>query len=273
MRRSAFGLSVAALSGVSILAGMPSHAHAAMIGINFDGGGATGSELAAADSAGVTAVAQQYWNNAGGNSGSLLNPNDSTEQAVTGLHVSWVSSYTYGSGSVDGFSSSTGDGELFNTYLSFASSGGTGDSVTVTGIPYSSYNVFVYLTSNTTYNSNGGVFLKNVATESGGLNTTEYYFHATSSGSYVQATQTTETLGNPIVQNGSTQFANANYAEFTGNSEDSFVVHVDSSSYNENEGIAGIQIVDTSVPEPASLGIVLVCASVLLRRRRASCYK
>ena len=142
------------------------------------GGPATGNngntyDLAASSVAGVQP--QANWNNLHGASGTqsaVLNGNGT----ATSASVSWNAPYTYSAWQAD--QSGTPNNQLVNAYLSNgsallytlppATAAGplqTSESVTVTGIPYSSYKVYVYYNSPSNYGLNqdgfdaGGVTL------------------------------------------------------------------------------------------------------------------
>jgi hypothetical protein len=124
-------------------------------------------------------------------------------------------------------------------------------NVSLTQIPYASYNIYIYFSSDTA-NREGSV------TDA----TSTFYFRtigpSSVSGSNATLTQATETsdLGTNAL---------GNYALFSNLSGASKTVTVDIPDWG---GIAGIQIV--AIPEPSSAALGLLAAGgLLLRRRRA----
>ncbi|HXN48549.1 MAG TPA: hypothetical protein VN893_18005, partial [Bryobacteraceae bacterium] len=117
-------------------------AQAGVIGVNFTGGGA---QLAATDQPGVVAGAN--WNNETGGSGSNLALNDSTGAATTAL-LQYSAAGPYA-----GFTgTSTGNAATNAMYLGglFGDNTRSEVNISVTNIPYASYEVLVYASADTT---------------------------------------------------------------------------------------------------------------------------
>jgi hypothetical protein len=112
-------------------------ADAQVISINFAGGGGPGAptSLAATDVAGVVAVAN--WNNATGSVGTLNSLIDNNGAATT-ASVSYTSNNTW----TTGIPNTNANERLMQGYLDTTDIIGT--TVTVTGLPSATYNVYVY---------------------------------------------------------------------------------------------------------------------------------
>lgn len=215
-------------------------AGAGVIGVNFAGGdGATGPfNLATGEVAG--AVAQDHWNNADGNVGTLFNLTDNTG-ANTGALISWESPNTWSSGS--GSSPSNGNDLLMGGYLD--SSGNEKEpNIAVSFIPYAVYDVYVYIATDAPFSGRDAFYTVN--------GVTQYIANYGYDGSLIEGDN-----GNYLVFHGVT----GSSLEIIGNGNLTF-----------RSPIAGIQIVQV-VPEPASvilLGLGVIPALVLaVRRRRA----
>ncbi len=127
--RTAF---LAELASVALLAGT---ARAGTISLNFVGGGPNGgASLAPSDVAGHPAVAAANWNNAAGVSGAGLALVDS-QGAATGATAAWTAPNVW---ALPGAYSSSGNSLLMHGYLD------NNSTVTITGVPYQYYNVWVY---------------------------------------------------------------------------------------------------------------------------------
>ena len=120
-------------------------------------------------------------------------------------------------------------GRLFNSFIYGQSASATNSTVTLTGIPYATYDVYVYFGSET--NGRFGTVTSTSAA-------TTYSFttgvNNTNPGSYTQTTDTGS--GNPV----------ANYAVFSGQSGGTFDVAVEVGALQNSMGIYGVQVVDTS---------------------------
>ncbi len=240
---------------------------AASIGLNFVGGNNNGTDtLIPTLSAGV--VPQTNWNNlTGSNTNSTadgVTVVDSTG-AATGVTALW----TNGAGNYDNSSTSgtaplstNGDQILLNGGIWGATPRGGGPSVTVSNVPYSSYEVIV-----TSLLDHGGTIIS--TTLVGGstvyANQTQnpadagYIDGTSSSFTYTQATDTTGT-GTGL----------ADYALFSGLSGTSFTVSEDIvSGAATAANLSSIEIVNLTIPEPASLFLLGVAVLGFSSRRRA----
>lgn len=114
------------------------------ISINFgsnEGNGSinTGSSL----KAGAIPIEGTYWNNMSGATQATGQALNDSAGAATGSSVTWASANTWRSGSTGGTGASL-NGNLTKGYLD---DGGSGYTVTVTNIPYLTYNTYVILGS------------------------------------------------------------------------------------------------------------------------------
>ena len=119
---------------LTLLAG--SFAMGGSIGVNF-GSGRANADLASGSSAGV--VGQVNWNNAAGNAGSLSGLSDDSG-ANSGAAVTWSADEQWSLGGTPADS----NGTLLNGFIS-ENNDGTDSSINFTGIPYASYDLYVYM--------------------------------------------------------------------------------------------------------------------------------
>jgi fibronectin-binding autotransporter adhesin len=123
-----------------LLSSLASGLHGQSISINFGAGEANGAiNNASALTAGAIPVAGTFWNNMVGATQPDGLPLVDSTGAVTGATVAWSSPNIWRSGSPGGTASSQ-NGFLTKGYLD---DGGAGNSVTVSNIPYVSYDVYV----------------------------------------------------------------------------------------------------------------------------------
>jgi hypothetical protein len=232
------------------LATSPQQASATIIesiGVNFyNDTNHTYTMLAANQSAGV--VGQTNWNNetfsgrfdsnVAANTGTVLTVYNNAGAVETGFSYVWS-----GANNAWGSSGSTSSGNtaLFGGYFEGDYVVGTGPNVSVTGVNYSIYDVYVYLAD-----SPASVSIFN-----------ESYSYTTSYNSF--ATQ-------GFLQANSNGDL-ANYALFSGLTSENFQIDFAKISGNR-AGIAGFQIVDASVvPEPSTLAILALGLMGLVSRR------
>lgn len=107
------------------------------IGLNF-GAGRPDADLAETDSAGV--VPQTSWNNLAGGTGGSVVLNDSGATA-TSASVSWATNEQWSIAET----AADPNGRLFKGFISDNNNGGTDSTITITGIPYVTYNLYVYV--------------------------------------------------------------------------------------------------------------------------------
>ncbi|HEY4417609.1 MAG TPA: LamG-like jellyroll fold domain-containing protein [Verrucomicrobiae bacterium] len=208
------------------------------IGFNLAGrqwsvGGNTPMTLNVSDMAGV--VLQQNWNNVmldghdSGGSAQIGTPNAGVVSDNSGAATGVTFSYTPSAGATEWATSQTiytGNHQLLNGYWDIQ---GTGAGTTSFGnIPYSSYDVYVYVSSD----GNG-------RTASVSLNGGAPVYLLTDASGYNYATNLLQ--GTATVQGSA---ASAHYVLFTNVTGSSFNVVV--TSYGSDIGVAGIQIVDAS---------------------------
>ncbi len=106
------------------------------IGVSF-GSGQANADLAFGDSAGV--VSQSNWNNAAGNAGSLPNLSDEAG-GNSGAGITWSADEQWSLGGTP----ADANGTLLKGFIS-ENNDGTDSTINFTGIPYRSYDLYVYV--------------------------------------------------------------------------------------------------------------------------------
>ncbi|MDD5262925.1 MAG: family 16 glycosylhydrolase [Methylacidiphilales bacterium] len=237
---SAAGTSNVALSASSnigtgtatlVLTVNPSGGGGASIGIQFVGGQ---TALNATDSAGLSTVAQTHWNAlAGASFGNVALTDNSGSATSTKLTGSANGTYRGGGSSASpAGNAKLASGELFNGWPG-------APTLTVSGIPYAQYDVYVYAAIDAT-GRNETVSL----TPSGG--SAQFFSFKTQGGgsAWTVATSTWNGTGTPPT------LPSANYVHYTGLTAGSFTMAWGAPG---NGGLNGIQIVNTSaggLPSP-----------------------
>ncbi|MDD5261391.1 MAG: putative Ig domain-containing protein, partial [Methylacidiphilales bacterium] len=209
----------------------PSGGGGASIGIQFVGGQ---TALNATDSAGLSTVAQSHWNALAGASFSNVALTDNSGSA-TSTTLTGSANGTYrggGSSASPAGNAKLASGELFNGWPG-------APTLTVSGIPYAQYDVYVYAAIDAT-GRNETVSL----TPSGG--SAQYFSFLTQGGgsAWTVATSTWNGTGTPPT------LPSANYVHYTGLTAGSFTMAWGAPG---NGGLNGIQIVNTSaggLPSP-----------------------
>lgn len=245
----------AALAGTGLVA---ASAKANFIGINFSSS-ATSRTVTPGSTIGPLALSSNNWNNAPAATGTSSSLIDSNGSAVTGASVTWSAYNTGGNSTLQGYwtSPSTGDDSLWANVLQNGGSTTTPGKITVdlSGIPYASYNLYVY-------NQGGGQGVA-VGVNDSATASTIYYVTDNNGGNpttlkgWTQATATTSTAA-----------VRANYEVFA---ETSSTDKITLTSAAANASIAGVEIVETTAtPEPTTAALLSVGALMLLRRRKRS---
>jgi len=267
---------------VLLCAGLPA-AWGSSVGANFTN--SSDENLAADEVAGAPGYAQGNWNNLGRwGQAAAVNASDG---AASGIAVTWDSNNTWGLGVGTG----TPDNKLMNGYLD-----ATGAANLDTAVPYNfwdnankpevcvrgigawlaaqgapSYKVVVYTDGDEMIGRTSAYWLQEPGdsndppTALGAVLTPQVFVKdvVNFSGAYIQA---------PLSANSADTAAEANFIVFTGLTADSFLLKTE--EINGGTGttlratINGMQIV--AVPEPASIGLLLLAAMGLLARRRAA---
>jgi hypothetical protein len=230
-------------------------AGAASIGVNYTGGGNNSSpavSLASTDAAGV--VPQTNYNNFAGGSGTALALIDSAG-AASGATLTYGSGGTYSS--IGGAAIAPADGnEKLNTGFIFGNA-----TVTVSGVPYSRYDVYVYMLNDAA----GRV--ETTSLTAGGPAQTFYGGSAAANdaGHVDQNAATPYVYTRTISTDVAVPTTAGDYVLFSGLTTPSFQF---TTAATGNGYLNGFQIVQ-NVPEPAALGFLgLASLAALTCRRR-----
>lgn len=234
-----------ALLGAATCVGI---ANAASISLNFaENGNSTISDPNT--SVGRTGYEATNWNNTpsgGVASGLIEDLNDSNGMATT-TDVEWSAGGAWGDGTANtDAGAGNGAAQLLRGYLDDSTPGGvpTDIVITITNIPYTSYDIVVYHSSD-----DGGTGNWRTVTLTGGI---------------------TGNASGPIDQWNDDQDLDHRSVVFTDLSGSSMTITAAGRNGGNRGSIAGIQIVDTSVvPEPSSAALIGMAAiGFTLRRRR-----
>jgi hypothetical protein len=188
--------------------------------------------MASSDTAGV--VAQHNWQYISYLAGSGTGVQNSSGVEVP-IAISWSAPASYGVYN----STQTNDRALMNTFWDTSDQGGA-ITFGVSSIPYAQYDVYAYVGSDGNGRKGHGE-LQGVAGSTRYFATSDNPFNG-----YVQATATT--LG---------EAAAANYVKFSGLTSSSFTF-IESTDGAAGVGLHGIQIVDTTVPEPSAITLLVL---------------
>lgn len=223
--------------GAFVLLAVETVACADVISVNFSSG--TTYDLASGTAAGV--VSATNWNNFTSPATSLSNLKDkfgATTTAATSIsYGSGTGGYvTYATAAIAG---SAGNTTLYRSGIRPTSTG-TVLTVSVSDIPYTVYDVYVYASQNST--------ATNTLSVSDG--TTTYYYKSAGStmdGSFGLTRVTSTNPASPTARN-------ANYEVFEGKTGSSFTFTVEGSITGTiSNNLYGFQIVNAAVPEPGTL--------------------
>lgn len=220
------------------------------IGLNFSGGAGTEApdpDVDTVDVGEVTGVvAQDFWNNGQGANGSLGSLTDSTG-TVSGATVTWASTNTWGRNITP---SPTND--LLSDYLDGGSDGATpgGATVTFSNVPFSLYDVYVYIRRNeSSDNTQGGRNFLSDYTVNG-----------------VTQNVRTGDVRDAFVP--ATEFDIGNFVKFENVSGSTLTMAANTGTANFRSPVDGVQVVEQVIPEPASATVAAIGMMSLLGLRR-----
>jgi hypothetical protein len=253
--------------------GSACQSNAAVIGIDFFGGGGPGGStlMGAAETAGVIPAAN--WNSFTPEAQPSPQPLvDSTGGATTGT-VTWLSNNTWNAPNV----AAPGDFNMMRGYLDASDTSTT--KVTVAGLPSSitsaPYSVIVYFDGDNGGNDRVGMYSIANATTGNATFWARDAANSTFSGIYIPAQSPVDPIagGGAIDNNGAAALTvpAGNFLVFTGLTGDTFDLLAQSSVASDatnRASIQGIQIVSGTVPEPSGLIVLAVGGLALARRQR-----
>ncbi len=284
--RKAYLCGLAVASAGLALAASAASLQANSIGVNYTGAGSFGQtqaqatggySLAPTASAGYAAVAQYNWNNTTisytdgngyNNNGLLSTVVDSTGATISGMSVATTvntsdSSYTGDPLKLYPNSGTAGWGFSGNNLTMLEGAVYPSPKITISGIPYSSYDVYVYMAAP---GGNGATGAVTIGANSGGTvdSTSEFFYdYGWPNGAFIQSTATSSASNTAV----------SNFVLFTGNTASNITLIADASGWNT--GLAAFQIVNTgsALPEPATLGLMALGGlgvSLIGRKRRTA---
>lgn len=249
--------------------------NAAIIGIDFYGGGgsAVSTQMGPAETAGV--IPASNWNSFTPKLQATPQPlNDSTGSATT-AKVTWNSNNTWNAPNTPVVA--PGDLNMMKGYLDASDTSTT--NVSVTGLPSSitsaPYSVIVYFDGDNGAINRVGMFSITGAATGNAVFWARDAANSTFSGTYIQAQSPVDplTFGGGIDNNGPAALTMpaGNMLIFTGLTGDTFNLLAQSSVSSDTTNrasIQGIQIVSGNVPEPSGLIVLAAGGLALVRRKR-----
>ncbi|MDG1072027.1 MAG: PEP-CTERM sorting domain-containing protein [Akkermansiaceae bacterium] len=235
-------INITILAAVAAATGVSS---AATIGVNFTESiaGHANQQIASGTVAG--SVPQSNWNNTGGATGTINTLADSAGVATT-ASITWTSGGVWGDGDANADANAgVGDAQLNRGY--WDDNNGGGQTFTVTGVPYTNYDLLVYY-----------------ATDTPG---TQHLQGITANGTFGRPDITT---GARYSEKSGAVWDSTNTATITGLTGDlTATMDLRNANGNGRATIAGFQILEASaIPEPSSTLLVGLSGLALLMRRR-----
>lgn len=231
------------ITTLAVLAAATGVSAAATIGVNFTESiaGHANQQMASGTVAGL--VPQSNWNNTGGATGTVNTLADSAGAATT-ASITWTSGGVWGDGQADADANAgVGDAQLNRGY--WDDNNGGGQTFTVTGVPYTNYDLLVYY-----------------ATDTPG---TQHLQGITANGIFARPDITTGARYNE-----KSGWDSTNTATITGLTGDlTATMDLRNANGNGRATIAGFQILEANaIPEPSSTLLVGLSGLALLMRRR-----
>lgn len=270
-RAGRFALLFGAVAGVLA----PTQSKAAVIGIDFFGGGGSGAstQMGAGETAGV--IPASNWNSFTPNVQATPQPlKDSTGGATT-ANVTWNSNNTWNAPNTPAVA--PGDLNMMKGYLDSSDTSTT--NVSVTGLPSSitstPYSVILYFDGDNGGSDRVGMYSITGAATGNAVFWARDAANSTFSGTYIPAQSPIDPIagGGAIDNNGTAALTvpAGNMMIFTGLTGDTFNLLAQSSVSSDGtnrSSVQGIQIVSGTVPEPSGLVVLAAGGLALMRRKR-----